>query len=319
MNVFSRRDVGKAALAGAALYATGGASWAAPHLDSTVRGVKLGLITGSLNPLPSPPPGVDKIDQVIQECIACKAGNIEFVNSLLEPLPPTMGRGSQVPDKITPEYTADREKMHQWRLNAPLDLYRGVRKKFTDAGLNLFSYVMTFSDDTQDDEIDAVFKQMQALGVRVFCTNQTRSSFGPRLVPFAAKYKISPAWHTHDKSEDPNEVASAESLEKLIAMSPDFRINLDIGHFTAGNQDSVDFIRKHHDKISHIHVKDRKRNKGPNVAFGDGDTPIKPVLQLIRDNRWPIVAVIEREFKGDGTPVEQTTKDIAYMRAALES
>jgi sugar phosphate isomerase/epimerase len=316
--MLSRRDFGKAAVAGAALSAMGGMAWGATKVDSIVRGVKLGLITGSLNPL-APPPGMERLDLVIQQSVACKAGYIELANSVIEPLGPTMNRGGQVPAVITPEYTADREKMRQWRLNAPLDLFRSIRKKFDDAGLTLFSYVMTFSDDTKDDEIDACFKQMQALGVKVFCTNQTRSSFGPRLIPFAAKYKISPGWHTHDKSEDPNEVASAESLEKLIAMSPDFRINLDIGHFTAGNQDAVAFLKKHHDKVTHIHVKDRKRNHGLNVAFGDGDTPIKPVLRLIRDNKWPIIAVIEREFTGPGTSLEETAKDIAYMRAALES
>jgi sugar phosphate isomerase/epimerase len=41
-----------------------------------------------------------------------------------------------------------------------------------------------------------------------------------------------------------------------------FAINLDIGHFTAGNNDAVDFLRKHHDRITHIHIKDRKRTAG---------------------------------------------------------
>ena len=166
-----------------------------------------------------------------------------------------------------------------------------------------------------------MFKHLQALGVDRFCTNQTRVSMGLRLVPFAEKYNISPAWHTHDKSEDPDEVASAESLEKLLAMSPRFVINLDIGHYTAGNQDAVAFIKAHHDRISHLHVKDRKKNHGPNVAWGTGDTPIVECLQLIRDNKYPIACLIEREYHGpnDGTPIEETKKDMDYMIKALET
>src|SRR5215510_16291583 len=57
--------------------------WAA-RLDSTYRGVKLGLITGSLNPLPDTPTGKDIIDTVIAGCLAVGAANIELVN-LLEP------------------------------------------------------------------------------------------------------------------------------------------------------------------------------------------------------------------------------------------
>ena len=61
-------------------------------------------------------------------------------------------------------------------------------------------------------------------------------------------------------------------------------VNLDIGLYTAGNNDAVAFLKKHHDRISHLHIKDRKRNHGPNVQLGEGDTPIKQSLALIRDN-----------------------------------
>jgi sugar phosphate isomerase/epimerase len=133
------------------------------------------------------------------------------------------------------------------------------------------------------------------------------------------KYDLTPTFHTHDKYEDPNEVASAESLVKLLNMSPRFMINLDIGHFTAGNQDAPAFLREHHDRITHLHVKDRKRNHGPNVAWGTGDTPIVECLHIIRDAHYPIYALVEREYHSpeDGTPVEETRKDIEYMERAL--
>jgi sugar phosphate isomerase/epimerase len=142
---------------------------------------------------------------------------------------------------------------------------------------------------------------------------------GPRLVPFVEKYKIRPSFHTHADVNDPNEIASPASLQKLLDMSKDFMICLDIGHFTAGNNDAVAYLREHRDRITHIHVKDRKRDNGPNVEWGTGDTPIVPCLQLIRDNHWPIYALIEREFKGTGTPIEETKKDLDYMKHALES
>jgi sugar phosphate isomerase/epimerase len=139
-------------------------------------------------------------------------------------------------------------------------------------------------------------------------------------VPFAEKYKIRPAWHPHAMVNDPNEVATPESMEKLLAISKQFAINLDIGHFTAGNNDAVDFLKKHHDRITHIHVKDRKRNGGPNVALGTGDTPIKECLTLIRDNKWPIYGIIEREYRdAPGNAVEQTTAQIEYLKQLLNS
>ena len=48
-----------------------------------------------------------------------------------------------------------------------------------------------------------------------------------------------------------------------------------------------------------------KKNDGPNVPFGKGDTPINDVLQLLKANRYPIPAMIEYEYDGAGTPVKK--------------
>jgi len=313
----SRRQIGKWVLGGMALSAL--PSLRAAKLNSTVRGVKLGLITGSLNPLPDTPAGNDIIDTVIEGCLSVGAANIELVN-LLEPRLEGAVSFGHPPNPMTPVYEKSRAAVREWRLKTPISRFHEIRRKFDNAGLNLFSYVMTFDLDFTDEEIDAVFKQMQALKVGVFCTNQSRVDVAPRLVPFAEKYKIRPAWHPHAMVNDANEVATPESMEKLLAISKQFAINLDIGHFTAGNNDAAGFLKKHHDRITHIHVKDRKRNGGPNVALGTGDTPIKECLTLIRDNKWPIYAIIEREYRdAPGNAVEQTTAQMVYLKQLLNS
>lgn len=313
----SRRQIGKWALGGMALAALPRLDGA--KFDSTVRGVKLGLITGSLNPLPETPAGQDIIDTVIDGCLGAGATNIELVN-MLEPRLQGAVNFGHPPNPMTPEYEKSRAVVREWRLKTPISRFQDIRKKFENAGLNLFSYVMTFDLDFTDEEIDAVFRQMQALKVGCFCTNQSRLDVAPRLVPFVEKYKIRPAWHPHAMVNNPNEVASPESMERLLAISKQFAINLDIGHFTAGNNDAVDFLKKHHDRITHIHVKDRKRNGGPNVALGTGDTPIKECLTLIRDNKWPVYGIIEREYRdAPGNAVEQTRAQMEYLKQLLNS
>jgi len=100
--------------------------------------------------------------------------------------------------------------------------------------------------------------------------------------------------------------------------------NLDLGHFVAGNNTSpIPFLRQHHDRITHIHVKDRKAGAngvdGVNTPFGEGDTPVKQVLQTIRDNKWPIQATIEFEYKvPDGSDrMAEMAKCVAFCKAAL--
>jgi len=323
--MYSRRKFGWMALSGAslALMPKFGARVFAGGIESTVRGVKIGLITGSLNPLPEAP-GKDPIDRIIEQCLQLGAANVELV-SVFAPGQPQVVNGGRfghppAPGAMTSDYQKTRQALREWRVALPLDRFREVRRKFDAAGLNLFSYVMTITNDMTDAEIEAIFRQMQALGVPMFTTNQTRVSEGPRIVPFSEKYNIKAAWHPHAQVQDPNEIATPESIEKVLAMSKSFVVNLDIGHFTAGNNDSVAFIKKHHERITHLHIKDRRRNDGPNVQLGTGDTPIKEAASLIRQNRWPIMLILEREYRdAPGTPVEQTKWQLDYLKGLLET
>jgi sugar phosphate isomerase/epimerase len=285
-----------------------------------VRGVRVGLITGSLNPL-GELGGRDPIDVIVEQCKQLDVLDVELVTVFPQGQPEVVngGRFGQPPAQITPDYMKTRQALRAWRIALPLDRFKEVRRKFDAAKLNLFSYVYTIDDHMTDAEIEAAFRQLQALGVPMFTTNQTRVGMGPRIAPLSEKYNIKAAWHPHAEIQDSNEVATPASMERLLAMSKSFVINLDIGHFAAGNNDVLAFLRKHHERITHLHVKDRKRDKGPNVQLGTGDTPIKESATLIRDERWPIMLILEREYRdAPGSPVEQTRWQLNYLKGLLE-
>jgi len=138
-----------------------------------------------------------------------------------------------------------------------------------------------------------------------------------RVAPMADKHKITVAMHGHSNVSDPNEFATPDSFAAAMKMSKYFKVNLDIGHFTAANYDPVAYIREHHASITNLHLKDRKKNQGDNLPWGQGDTPIREVLQLLKRERWPIPADIEYEYRGRGTPVEEVAKCVAYAKQAL--
>ena len=314
----SRREFNRAALAG--LTASVLPGWVSRIAAMQVRGVRVGLITGSLNPL-GELGGRDPIDVIIEQCKQLDVLDVELVTVFPQGQPEVVngGRFGQPPAQITPDYMKTRQALRDWRIALPLDRFKEVRRKFAAAKLNLFSYVYTIDDHMTDAEIEAAFRQLQALGVPMFTTNQTRVGMGPRIAPLSEKYNIKAAWHPHAEIQDPNEVATPASMEKLLAMSKSFVINLDIGHFAAGNNDVLAFLKKHHERIAHLHVKDRKRDKGPNVQLGTGDTPIKESATLIRDERWPIMLILEREYRdAPGSPVEQTRWQLNYLKGLLE-
>ena len=303
--MLSRRQFGQLALAGVPL------SMALGKIDSTVDGVRLGACTYSFRSFPRTP-GTDNVDAIIQALTECNAGIIELFSPNVEPAPPAgmHFRG--------PEADKARADLRQWRIATPIDHFQAIAKKFKRAGIDIYAYTMNYREDFTDEEIDATFMQSKGLGAHTIASSTTLE-MAKRLAPFADKHKMLLALHGHSNTKDPNEFSSPETFHKGLALSPYFRINLDIGHFFAAGFDPVAFITENHKNITHLHIKDRKKDNGPNTPLGEGDTPIKATLVLLRNKYYPIPALIEYEYKGTGTPVEEVKKALAYMKQCVES
>ena len=264
------------AAAGMALatHAGYGFAQALPKVNSTVRGVKLGVTSSSFNPF-ADVPGKPRMQVLAEMYRQAGVGFAELGNGTFpQPNPPGNVRGHP-PPVLTPEYTKVREELRRVRLSPEsVQQAKDVRRIFDNQGVEIFSMSSTFQADCTDAEIDAMMLQIKALGVNLFHTNQTRVEMIWRLAPFIEKHNLLAAMHPHAATDDSNEIARTEELERLLRLSANYRVCLDIGHLTAGNQDVVGFLKKNHAKITHLHVKDRKKDQGPNVAWGTGDTPI---------------------------------------------
>ena len=296
--------------------------------DSKVRGVTIGMN------VPYNFGGRDMpVDDIIRNCVALGVSGLELRTQPIEAalgLPAATvsaagGRGGRNAPPPTPEQDAARkaaiEEIRKWRVSAPLDKVAAVRKKFEDAGILIEIVKVDGIFDMTDEVLDYEFKLAKALGARAISTEIAHVdpkqpdyavSRHKRIGQFADKHQLMVGYHGHTET-GPKEWEDVFTLAKFNGA------NLDIGHFIAGNKASpVPFLKQHHDRITHVHVKD-KTLANQNVPFGQGDTPIKEVLQLIRDNKWPIQATIEFEYpipQGSDRMTE-LKKCVDYCRAAL--
>ena len=295
MTPISRRNAAKLMLAGSAgVIVSSKPLKAAGRINSVIKGVQIGAQSYSFR------------DRPLAACIE----GFKTVG---------LGECELTEDHIEPRQQSP-EEARRWRLEAPLSTFAAVRRQFDDAGILLYAFTYQFRKGIGDAEIERGFQMAQALGVK-YITSSANVSVAPRVDAFAKKYKITVGFHGHDDTADPDEFSTPDTFARAMrGASPYIGVNLDIGHFTAAGGDPVAYIREHHSRIVTLHVKDRKKNHGPNMPFGEGDTPIVQVLRELRDNRWKIPANIEYEYGKPGMDtIAEIKKCYAYCKRALET
>ena len=211
----TRREFSKLALAAVPVAALA-------SIDSKIHGVQIGVQSYSFRDR--------SLDDAIKGMVEVGLGECELYERHVEP-------------KLS------RDDLRQWRTTVSMDHFRGVRKKFDDAGIQLYAYNYSFRDNFTDEEIARGFEMAQALGVSIITASSTLSVVD-RVDREAQKARIKVGFHGHSDVKHTNEFSTPETFEKAMAgHSPYINVNLDIGHFFAAGFDPVDFITRHHERI----------------------------------------------------------------------
>ena len=285
---FNRLAVGAGVgLAGAPVFT------AHDRITSRFSGVTVGAQSYSFRDRP--------LDEAIAAMKQIRIGSCELWSGHTEPLR---------------ELRRDREKLRAFRLETPLSHYEEIGESFHAAGIELNAFNYSFRDDFTDEEIARGFEMAKAMGAGTLTASGTVSVAG-RVNGHAQRYGMKVGMHNHSRIRE-NEYATPDDFAAASKGNSHIAVNLDIGHFIAAGFDPVDYIKRHHAHIVALHIKDRKRDQGENTPFGEGDTPIREVLALLRDNSYDIPANIEYEYKG-GDTVEEVQKCFNYCKRALVS
>ncbi len=223
--------------------------------------------------------------------------------------------------QMSPEQQAAMEeqakKLRDWRTSVSMDPFKKLRKMYNDAGVSIYAWKQ-LSTNMSDEEMEYIFNVAEALG----CTHTTLElPTDPkqlkRIGDMAVKKKIYASYHTHLQG-------SMTAFDEAFALSKGNTANIDIGHYVAaGNPGGspLEFFEKHHARITSFHLKDRTtpKNCALNLPFGEGETPIKEILHLLRMRRWKIPATLELEYQiPEGSDaVKEVRKCLDYCKAVL--
>ena len=320
MSPYTRREFTKLALA--ALPAAGVLSSlnslraAAPagKPNSKVNGVHIGL-----NVPYSFGPAVLSADDLLKNCVEVGVSGLELRT---QPVEVFLGAPADLVNAKAAvakggAATNNAAKLREWRTGVDVSRAAEFRKKYEDAGLFIEIVKVDGIFRMSEAELDYVFKLGKALGARGLSTEiataATKVEDMTRVGSFADKHKLMIGYHGHTHT-------GPKDWEEAFALAKYNGANVDLGHYVAGlNMSPVAFIKERHDRITHVHVKDKKMHEGPAIPFGTGDTPIAEVLRLIRDNRWPIQATIEFEYKvpEGSTRMAEIAKCVQFCREAL--
>ncbi|MCW5910776.1 MAG: sugar phosphate isomerase/epimerase [Cyclobacteriaceae bacterium] len=302
---------------------------------STIKGVRLGVITYSFRDLPD-----QSAEATLDYIRKCGITNIELMGGPAEsfagaPKNPVdfrtlfpLWRKRQQKEELTEEEAktladaeaktkAYRDEMAVWRLKASISKFEEFAKMYKKADIDIYAFKPdAFGMQNSDADIDYGLRAAKALGAsHVTLEHPANDAHTLKLGKAAEKYGLKIGYHGHEQQ-------TPTFWDTALSQSTANALNLDFGHYiAAGNTNGLDFIKEKSKHIVSMHMKDRKSkaNGGDNLPWGTGDTPLADALRLMRDNKYAFPATIELEYKipEDSNPIEEVKKCLEFCKAAL--
>lgn len=288
-----------------------------PSGTTEYEAVQIGAITYSWRSMPS------SAQDIINYCRTADIHTIELMSDVAEsyagaPSPPPFPGSFR---EMTQEQREGHDaRVSAWRINTPTaNKYKALKKMFDDAGIRI--HLVKFSPAKwSDEEVDYAFESAKILGAEGV-SNEIGHEACKRLGKFAEKHDMYAVFHNHGQpGQDPG-----FNFEDFLAYSPRVMLNFDAGHyFGATGKHPNEIIEQFHDRIFSIHLKDKTARDGnppdTNMPWGEGDTPLADILNLIQNNQWEIYCDVELEYPvPEGSDaVKETARCVAYARGLLK-
>lgn len=162
--------------------------------------------------------------------------------------------------------------------------------------------------------VDRAYRFANALGAEIMTgciVRRDAPALLPALEAAGKTYGIRFAIENHP---DPN-LGSPEEVSGVARLYETVGANLETGYLFSAGYDlpaSMDVLRG---KIFHTHLKDAVKDSYACLALGDGDIPLRDVLNRLKEAKFTGMLSVEIETPYDPTP--NLAKSLAYVRSLL--
>jgi hypothetical protein len=296
---FSRRHFCKCASAAAASLAYSRRSFGFVN-----NNLKLGLNTYSLRAL-SGDAAIPTIIQVMKETNLrdCQIVFWHVEPAQFTPVLPVAGQSGPPTQQQLEQRKALAAARSGWRVSVPITYFEKIRSRFEAEGLRIKSYSASLG--STEAEVDRLFLMTKALGAETIILR----------VPETLTKMVATAADRHQMIVG-LQISDVKTMELQLAASSYFRLDPDIGDLTKANINALEFIEGNYKTLASLDLKDATLGGG-SVPFGEGQSRMKEVLQLVQEKQIPITAYIDCDYPGTGQSTEEVKKCISYVRSCL--
>ncbi|HKK73919.1 MAG TPA: TIM barrel protein [Saprospiraceae bacterium] len=211
---------------------------------------------------------------------------------------------------------AHQNKVAKWRASASMEKFEQFRKMYEEAGVSIYGFKPSaFGKNNTDAEIDYGLRAAKALGAsHVTLEHPSDDAHTMKLGKMAKKHKVKVAYHGHEQQ-------TPTFWDAALEQSDYNALNLDAGHYVAAGYDPLEIIKEKNEHICSMHMKDRQtpENGKDNLVWGNGDTPLQEILQLMKKEKYDFPGTIELEYKVPygSYAVKEVQKCLEFCRKAL--
>jgi inosose dehydratase len=194
---------------------------------------------------------------------------------------------------------------------------RAAAQKFKDAGLTVTGCgVITLPNE--ESVVRRAFENAQAVGLPTMICKPAHDAF-PLVEKFVKRYNIRLAVHNHG----PGDKDYPSPFDAWKAVEPyDKRIGLciDVGHAYRAGAEPAEAIRKCHERLYDVHLKDSLAEVGAKedipVEVGRGRMDIKGILAALIEVKYSHIVAFEYE-KHEDDPTVGLLESVQYVRKIL--